>query len=417
MQPCTNLRLEMQVIDPYASFFVLDNSTLDDPDTFLAPTPLPNTSTEDTFVLDVSRLDSTTDLLQGIGYAPEGYVWLDVTSTTMFIDIDRGLDTTRSVTARPIAGQLVASIVDPYLDALSNSFLGINTPIRLRVDQDLVFQGSTTTLRTTYDATGVPTLELTASDAIARLNSVTMAARSSESYQNRMAAIASTASIESYIDTTGGETLTQTQDETNALELLYATQDSEGGLVWIDRWNKLHALTRGDESVVGASAQYLFSNDHSVSNHYCMSAFATGMDTDQVINQITFNNLEYNTTDARFETNQYTYSDNTSAAYYGVRKQFLSTTLDPADLSSYAETIFNTWAVAGRKVRNIAAPIDDFQDSTVKEITYIDIGDVVEIYLNDPINTTLNELSETRRVAQISHRITPTLWEMQLTLL
>jgi len=148
-----------------------------------------------------------------------------------------------------------------------------------------------------------------------------------------------------------------------------------------------------------------------------MRAFATGMDTDQVINQITFNNLEYNTTDQRFETNQYTYSDNTSAAYYGVRKQFLSTTLNPTDLSSYADTIFTTWAVAERKVRNIAAPIDDFHDSTVKEITYIDIGDVVEIYLNDPINTTLNELSETRRVAQISHRITPTLWEMQLTLL
>ena len=417
MFPCHNMFLEMQVVDPYANFFVLDVSELDDPNATLAPTPLPVTEPNATFVLDKSELNSTIDLLEGIGYAPPGYVWLDVTSTTMFIDIDRSLDTSRSVTARPQAGTLVAQVVDPYLDALNNSFLGLHTPVRLRVDADVVFSGVTTSLRTDYDAVGVPTLSLTASDNIAHLNSITMPARPDETYQQRVAAIAAQGEMVAHIDDIGGEDLTLTIDETNALELLLGTQDSEGGLMWVDRYDHLHALSRGREGVVGITPKYLFSNDHTVPHHYCMSAFATGMDTDQVINQIQFQNYEWNQVDQRLDRKTYTYSDNTSENYHGVRRQILSTTLDPAVLPQYADFIFNKWANAQRKIRSIAVPVDEFTDDTVKDLVYIDIGDVVEVYLNDPINTILNDLSEIRRVSGISHRISPALWETQLALL
>jgi hypothetical protein len=246
------------------------------------------------------------------------------------------------------------------------------------------------------------------------MNAIAMPARPAETYSERVASVATAAGI--YYTVSGaGQSLTATSDTKTALETLFAAQDSEGSLMWLDVTNKLHALQRGEEAVGSASPRFTFSNDHTYANHICLTAFATSMDTEQVINQLTFNNLEW--TGTTWTTVPYTFDDANSANYYGVKKQSVSTTLSPAVLSTYSDYIFNTYSEAVRKVKQVAFKVSGMQDQAIPTVTYIDIGDVVKVYLNDPTNTALDNITDVRRVGEISHRITPTLWDTQITLL
>lgn len=412
MRACVDFHIELETVDPSSNWFVLNRASLDS-DRTLGPTDY-DQNVDGTVVLDKSLLDSTDELLEALVVTQPGYIWQKITSTSTYVDVRRGVDMSRGITSRPYAGTMTVRVIDPYLDALANQYVGIGTKARLRVGTQVVFLGHTTNLRTEYDAVGVPTLYLTASDAIARLNSVAMPARTAESYAQRVAAVANAAGI--YYSVTGaGQNLTVTNDEKTALETLFAAQDSEGSLIWMDATNQLRALQRGEEAVGSASPAFTFSNDHTYANHICLTAFATSMDTEQVINQLTFNNLEWDGT--QWATVPYVYGDSNSAAYYGVRKQSVSTTLDPNTLPNYAQQVFNTYSEAQRKVKQVAFKVSSMDDATIPGVTFIDIGDVVRVYLNDPANTALDNIAEVRRVGEISHRITPTLWDTQLTLL
>ena len=192
MKPCFDMFVELEV--PENRFFVLDRSELDG-DKKLAGSLSPD-PTGPTFILDQSRLDSAEDLLEGSGAVQPGYVWRDFTSETMNCTIERGVDMTQSVAARPTAGEFTAAILDPGLNALAEQNVGVGTQMRLRVGNQSVFQGETTSLSIEYDAQGVPTAYITATDAVARLNSVQMQPRPAESYLSRVIASASAADVQ-----------------------------------------------------------------------------------------------------------------------------------------------------------------------------------------------------------------------------
>ena len=422
MQPCVDMFVELEV--PENTFFVLDRSQLDS-DKVLAG-DLSSIPTGPTFILDESRLDSAEDLLEGSGAVQPGYVWRDFTSETMNCTIDRGVDMTQSVAARPTAGEFTAAILDPGLNALAEQNVGVGTQMRLRVGNQAVFQGETTSLSVEYDAQGVPTAYLTATDAVARLNSVQMDPRPAESYLSRVIASADAADVQVNAATRAsveGQSLEPTVYADTALRTLVDAQDSEGSLVFIDRNNVMHALTRGEEQQGSDDVSWVFSNDHGVArtDHTCLSAFVVAMNTEQVINNIVFQNTVQNGFDDDgepvFETLEYTFTAEQSQRYYGIGTLYVQTSLPVDALPEYAQHIFDGYSEAKRKVQSLAFPVDDFKQPGVPDECFIDVGDWTEVVLRDPAGTQLPLLTSKQRVAQVSHNISPDQWDCQVTLL
>lgn len=468
MRPCPDLKLFFEIPDPANEFFVLDNvahGLLDNPTWLLAPDPLPAVEPDKTnaFVLDVSKLEGP-DVLDGaLGDTLPGYKWHNLIRETAYVQVDRGVDFTQSVSARPVAGVLTAQIVDPYLDGLANHNVGLDTRVRLMAGGLTVFQGNCESIIVTYDATSTPIATVKGYDAVAAFNAVNILQRPSETYEARVKAIAKEAGIPAIVEKTGIN-LNQTEKEVPSLTLLNETIDSEGALVWVDRFNTLHALTRGDESVyshprvadtwdrvkasfatmdaflagegtfdsalnwvvdtskpkVPASPLFTFSNSHDVPGHICLTAFADGMDTTQVINSVTFRWRELDANDpanARWETLEATYDSATSKRYYGASNKTLNVWNLAGDLQRYADHIFREYDTPKRKVAKVAYISDDWQGDTVRSIVTIDVADVVRVVMMDPVGLVHEVLDSTQRVAQISHRISPEVWETQLALL
>lgn len=386
MKHCQQLSIDIEIAMDDTHFFILDESLLDGPDLL-------------TYDLSAS-----------------GYVWLPLTSDTIYVDVDRGIDTTRSVSSRPYAGTLEAKIIDPYLDALATQGVALMAGLRLRVTDQIVFHGYTTGFRTDYDAVGVPVVYVSAADAIARLNATMISARPAETYKARIEALCAEAGITCTV-TGSGHAVQATQGAESALDALITAQNSEGGLIYIDRTNTLRAWQRGEELLAGTEdATYLFSNNHQEPDHICLSGFSSVLDTKNIINKVSFSNLE-NDGNGNFSTQIYTYEDTGSSNYYGVATQTLNTVLLPSELYDYKDWIFDTFTTPANKVRALAFPVDQFIDSTIPQVAFIDVGDVVDVSLTDPPNTLLTSLQAKQRVAQISHRLTPALWDTQITLI
>lgn len=577
------IHIELETIDPASNWFVISRSQLDS-DKVLAPDDF-EVHVEGTFVLDQSYLDSEVDLLEGLSVTQPGYIWQDITCESTSVEIARGMNASRGITARAEAGTLKAKVIDPYLDALANEYVGIGTKVRVREGKEVIFVGSVKNLQTSYDATGIPFMTIDAVDGIARMNSVLLPGRSAEAYGDRIDAIADSVGLFAISDE--GAEVTGIGD-TNALDMLYTTQDSEGSYVWIDRYNRIVAPawdrytipmvpqrinlyenpsfeenldtwwsgqtfdrvrggagtgvysfgatcssadsnlayapitvsepgeyivsayfkagaaldgvgvwiqgeggsatytngTNGTVSLVanqwvrayrrftvtspgtilvvhrlavaptgfsgqvikidsclaeagtellpyfdgsmpkcewagaennsqsyelGPVATWLFSNDHSEPGHICLTRFQTSMDTDEVVNTVTFNNIEL--VEGDYRPVAYTFADSESANYYGIKKQTVTTTCDPEGFAYGAAWLFDTFAEAEKKIKRLAFKVTNEEQAT------IDIGDVIKVHLIDPPQTALDEITEHRRVIAINHTITPLKWECELLLI
>jgi len=415
MKPCVNFFLEVEVPDESNSFFVLNRDKYGGP-MLLAPDPLPVSPPENAFLYSESLLDGA-QLIEGNGIAEAGYVWENFTSTATNIRLDRGIDVVQSVVGRPVAATLTATVIDPNYDALQSAAVGLGKRVRIRAGTELAFMGVLTKLRATYDAAQNPIVELEATDAVARLNSIQMESRPQESYEDRVIAACLAADI-GYEVEMGGSTLNQTEEGTTGLLTITAAQDSEGSLVWVDRFNQLHALIRGND--IPEEPEYTFANTHDVENHYCLTAYADSIDTTQVINTLTFRNTSYvedpnNLGEYIYKNTEYNYSSTNSARYYGVGNALLSTLLDATELPDYAEYIFERFDQPSRKVVNIAYYTDDWKSFDVPEIAFIDIADPIRVVLKDDSGNEF--VNAVQRVAGISHVITPENWNTQLKLL
>lgn len=385
MKPCKQLFVEAEVAYSSASAFILDVSELDGPD-LLAP-----------YLSD-----------------QEGYAWVDLTSETMYVEITRGVDVSQSVASRTYAGTMEARILDAHLDTLDAHDVALNARVRVRVLSNPIFTGHITAFRTDYNAQEAPTVYLTAADGIAKLNATQIGERDAETYATRITQLCLEAGV-SASPTGTGATLQAIPGAETALTALQTAQNSEGGLVFIDRWNTLHAWLRGEDFLTGTEdPDYVFANDHTIPGHVCISDFSLSLDTRRVINKVSFSNIE-NDGEGNFTNQTYIYSDPGSAAYYGVATQNLTTAVLPSELYEYQDWIFDNYATPTRSVRAVAFPTDTFTDTSIKQVAFIDIVDIARIYLVDPPYTQLDTLDALQRVAQISHRLTPQLWETQIS--
>ena len=421
MLPCVDLFLEAATPDPATVYFVLDQHKLDDTH-LLAPDPIPATggTTKRAFTLDVSHLDSPDDLIEyaGGGGLPSGHVWINLTSSTMNIRIDRGVDTRQGVSVRPVAGTLTATVVDPTWDALHNKMIGLTTLIRVRAGSEPVFVGTITSISTTYNADGVPQIDVEAADGIAALNSVHLPARPAETFGERVNAVGQAADLVVQIPAPGGNQ-TATDDTRTALETLYLAGDTEAGWTFIDRHNQVHAWQRAAADTLGTPT-VLFSDDHTVPGHVCVMAVQTSMDTSEVVNQLQVRNLRYDTTDPdptrhRYVTDTHDYTSPASERYYGVARTSVTTAMADSDLTAYQSFVFTRYDTPERKIHALEYVTDEFTAPGVPPVALIDVADVVRIQL-DPQAVNATPMDRVERVARISHDITPTRWVTQLAL-
>jgi len=91
--------------------------------------------------------------------------------------------------------------------------------------------------------------------------------------------------------------------------------------------------------------------------------------------------------------------------------------LEGRDLQTYADHIFKNYDTPRRKVSRIAYVTDNWKKSGVPNVVAIDTADVVRVNLKDPVGLVHEVIDSTQRVATISHRISPEVWETQLALL
>ena len=443
MIPCFQLHLEVEVPNTSLGYFVLDQDLLNG-DKVAAPQPgegegeigLPFegcVSGQETFVLDESCLDSTIDLLEGIGSNKPNNEWVDFLTAATEVVVDRGIDTSQSVVGTPLAGLLSATILDPDLKALEAQELAIGQRCRLRAGDDLVFTGVVNALKSDYNAVDVPVLYLEAVDALGLLNAQMVAERPREGYVTRMKTAVEAVGLTAVVEDSTTE-LEPTEDALSALDLLVETQDSEGSVCWVDRFgvfystNRLwkqstlrgfqdapsfHFTNEPREGDVGIEAQQL-----------CLSAYQQTSDTRQVINGLTFYNFtEEDGTDRdgnpikEIVRNTHTFQSGNSRRLYGDAGLALTTYLPENTLAGYADYIFENWDTPRTKVERLEFPADKFKDTSVPASVFIDIGDAVEVRLEDP-NVEGHTLTEaTQRVARVQHKITPVEWLVSLDLL
>ena len=425
MRPCSGIWLELQLPDPSLNIFIVEVSAYDGPN-LLAPDQLPQIGggLAQPFTYDQSMLDGP-DLLEyaGLGTDKPGYKWISFTSQTMNISIDRGVDVLQSIAARPVAGVMRARIVDPYLDALQNQAVGPHIVVRLRVGAEVVFTGEIYSLTTEYDATGVPVVTLEAADGIAAMNGHRLSARPAETYQDRLTSAATVSNLPITVSDPGVN-LTATEGEATALETAYAAIDSEAGFVWMDRHNAVQALSRGQEQpaarLAAAATRWLAGNVGQ--DHICLTAINVGKDTRQVVNKLTATNLEHDQSDPdptrwRWNRPSYVYDHVASQEYYGVGEARITTTLAPAEIPTLAAHAFAEYGEPKAKVMNVEFVLSQYNSNVIPPHTFIEIGDVIDVYMDRPVGTVLPQYQSQQVVAGIIHELTPDRWTTQLQLL
>ena len=396
-----------------------------------------------TFVLGVSCLDGTIDLLEGWGASRPDYVWVDVITDTTDITIDRGFDMKQGIVGTPIAGVMEANILDPYLDGLETSKVAVGQRVRLRAGREIVFSGVANSVRSEYDAVNTPVLKIEAVDALGLLNAQMVPVRPEEGYNTRMSEAASKVDVP-IIQEDSTTILNPTEDPMSALDLLVETQDSEGSVVWLDRYGTLYSTNRYWLSLVedlpvlknsrfNHAPEYTFTNNPGneneeigiggVTQDVCLSQYKQVADTSQVINGITFYNY-IEVDDVDFEglpiktivRDTHTFESANSRRLYGDASVRLTTYLPETDLVGYADYIFANYDTPRTKVETIQFPMDKWDSIDVPGMVSLDIGDPVKVRIDDPLsNHTLNRA--TQRIAQIRHRITPVEWLCELDLL
>ena len=449
MIPCFQLHLEIEVPDESKGYFIIEQDLIEG-DRLLAPPPNAGggdgeigiggragcISGQDTFVLDESCLDSTIDLLEGIGAEKPNFEWVDVLSASTELTIDRGIDTAQSVVGTPLAGILSANILDPDLRALETQKLAIGQRCRVRAGDDIVFSGVVNALRSDYNAVDVPTLYLEAVDSLGLLNTQMVDKRPQENYKVRMKTAVEQIGLDNEIQDTD-TILTPTDEAMSALDLLIETQDSEGSVCWIDRFGMFYSTNRfwkeGNQnfrnSRFGDAPAFQFTNNPKgeigiQGQEICCSAYAQTSDTRQVINGITFYNYtEEDDTDRDgnpikvIERKTHTYESDNSRRLYGDAGLTLTTYLPENTLPGYADYIFSQWDAPRTKVERIEFPADKFKDTNIPDSVFIDIGDAVNVRIDDPLNDAHTLAQAQQRVARIQHKITPTEWLVALDLL
>jgi hypothetical protein len=460
MIPCYSLFLEVEVPDPDLNYFIISQNELDNTDKLLAPPPFGTPtglmmgdrigieveeckeSGLNTFVLGVSCLDGNIDLLEGWGAAKPDYKWVDVITDTTDISIARGFDMKQGVVGTPIAGVMEANIIDPYLEGIETSKVAVGQRVRLRAGTEVVFSGVANSVRSEYDAVNTPILRIEAVDALGLLNAQMVSERPQEGYNTRIAEAASKVELP-IVQQDSTTILNPTEDPMSALELLVETQDSEGSVIWLDRFGTMYSTNRYwldmtdlptfRNSRFGDAPRFTFTNNPgnpdydigigALTEDVCMSAYKQVSDTSQVINGITFYNYTEED-DVDFEglpiktivRDTFTFESANSRRLYGDAGVKLTTYLNPTDLVGYADYIFANYDTPKTKVETIQFPLDKWKSLEVPEMVSIDIGDPVNVRVDDPYTShTLN--NATQRVAQIRHSITPTEWLCELDLL
>ena len=440
MIPCFQLHLEVEVPDAGLGYFILDQDLLDQEKTLAPPPGVGEASClsgQNTFVLDQSCLDSTIDLLEGTGSSLPDYAWVDFLTASTEVVVDRGIDTSQSVVGTPLAGLLSANILDPDLQALEAQKLAIGQRCRLRAGNDIVFSGVVNALRSDYNAVDTPTLYLEAVDALGLLNAQMVAERPRENYVTRMTTAVEAVGLNAVVEPSTTE-LEPTEDALSALDLLVETQDSEGSVCWVDRFGVFYSTNRfwkeNVEGLPGArfheNPVFHFTNvpkegDVGIqAEQLCLSAYQQTSDTRQVINGLTF----YNYTEEDGEDRDgnpikeivrktHTFQSGNSRRLYGDAGLALTTYLPENTLPAYADYIFQNWDTPRTKVEKLEFPADKFTDTEVPGSVFIDIGDAVEVRVDDP-NVEGHSLAQaTQRVARIQHKITPVEWLVSLDLL
>jgi hypothetical protein len=395
-----------------------------------------------TFVLNASCLNNPIDLLEGWGAARPDYIWVDVITDTTNVDIVRGFDMKQGIVGSPIAGVMDAEVLDPYLDGLSTQLVAVGQRVRLRAGNEICFSGVCNSVRSEYDAINTPVLRIEAVDALGLLNAQMVEARPAEGYNTRIAEAASKVELPLFQQDSLTQ-LTPTEDAKSALELLVETQDSEGSIVWLDRYGALYSTNRywldnidiGGNTRAGAEPRFVFTNNPitdeeqnlrfgNTLDQVCLSAYRQVADTTQVINACTFYNYTEED-DVDFEglpiktivRDTKTYESSTSRRLYGDAGVKLTTYLPgDAELNEYAEFIFNNYDTPKTKVETLQFPLDKWDTIAVPDTVSLDIGEPLEVRIDDP-NSGSNLTDAVQRIAQIRHRISPQEWLCELDLL
>ena len=360
----------------------------------------------------------------GLDLAPDGYIWQSFIGDTSEISIDRGIDARQGIVGRPLAGVMVAKIHDPRLEIMNDPRIAPHVVTRLRVGAQVIFQGEIDTLRTEYEPQqGVPTTTIEVVDGVAALNSRRLDPRPAETYAERVQACCDATELPAVIPDPGVNML-PTDEEMTALDVTKLAADSEAGMVFMNRFNEVVALARGQETPNArkraGAREWLCGNTGP--GHQCLTGIATGKDTTQIVNALNARNIEWDDSDPdpdrhRWQRVTYRYDNAESQRWWGVGENNVTTTLDKPQLDEWATYTFARFGEPKGKVSDLTYQTTDYNpDVDTPEIVEVDVGDYTLVRMNDPTRA-MPDIVSLQTIAGVQHRITPQGWDTRLTLL
>lgn len=378
---------------------------------------------EGTFILDTSFLDGDDLLSDDPG---PNYEWAEVLCESSEINITRGLNLNQNVLATAESSELVATVHGPRVDPLTSERLIPNTSIRVQVwaneEWQTLFLGKIAQTQAIYSKDREASVTFVAYDFVRELSNVQSSASTTDTFQERIEAMASAGGATVAIDG-GTTTLGPLVNSRSVWDIMNIAAASEGGLVFPTRTGELRARGRqasqgdnfidfSDEHQESSQGNFhkAFSSEFALgSPHSCYTDIDISYDTTNVINSLTVSNIATYDSNGDIEEKMPVYTDSDSATSYGQVNVSLYTNLpDDAAVEDLRDYIFDNYSRPRRRVESLTYSPEEYWQ------TLVDLGNYVELVFHDANDRTL--FNDSFLVTKVQHLITPEQWSIQLGL-
>lgn len=366
------------------------------------------------FVIGVSLLGGT-DVLGTSGQA--GLEWIEINCEVSKADIKIGGEAENSLYFQPYPGQLDLEIQSWELDPNSNSSFRPGTPIRIRLDNQLVskvlFKGYIDNLNVTYRPDGPNLIKLSAFDDFKRYVNARIALFDSDTgfpgfvtpyEQLELIATQLGTAMNALSAETGGEIPSTILNDVIPNNLIYDAIQVGLGLFWIDQeTGEFVFVPRPTSGGTIPSGTMTIGNNHGDPNHLCMSDIQVVSDQDAIYNSLKVILASDDTI--------YTLMENPdSIDLYGTFAQDVTlNTTDLGELDRWANAVFDQ--NPSKLVKFVETPAVN-RTGTLTEAAFFDPGTLIGVeYVTPDIS-----ISDYYTITRVSHSIDVDNWYTSLEL-
>ncbi|TNM61536.1 hypothetical protein FHN55_17050 [Streptomyces sp. NP160] len=382
------LKIQVSLVD--TAYFVLGESRL-------GQGRLGNyeSGTNKYFVLGQSRLN------QGILSPSGGYdansQWVDLASDATSLNAHRGAKRGNQPGEELEVGTMAVSLIGPNYDPAINNYIHRGVPIRVLLQNSVVFVGNIWTAQSSYDWSGRPRVTINAVDVVNKLSQTRKSNLLQQGFGPRVDDLLASLGIQ-YAVTGSAKQLGDYAKEDSVLNHLQRALNTDGGYMFVNRAGNLQ-VRGGNFDTTKTLPVSLDLTDGSF-----LMPLEVGYDSQALFNSIIFKNTIGST-----ETTIGPYQNGASIGRNGLAEADVETNFRfTADAQAAAQAMADKYAIALPEVKSVSI---DCTKQLSKAL--IDLYQVIRIsYYNQSFS-----LVGEYQIISIDHKVTPQKWRTTLQLI